>query len=333
MNYQQYRTKKTIEIIIAATLISAALLLAIVGYMSAQTGLPVIELACTGDACMTGQFYDYVKSSGELAPGTIPQPVQTQKGWNCLKNCAQPIPRITGIEFPPYLIGHAQDGQIVSGLMADRDHPERTLFLSKCDGDPLVEFDLSQDTFTFDYAVIDESDYCMEGTESAYGLFEIAIAPTATPTETSTPTATATPTLTATPTPTLTSTPTPTITATVITPTPTITATVTPSTPIDNPVCEVMTVTSIVDGNGTIDAPNQVSVGAQIVATYKAADNEQFTHWTVGGVNIASNPLTMTVAENAECSIVITAHAQAPSNLEENDEPTLRAIYAPIAFK
>ena len=331
MNYQQYRTKKTIEIIIAATLISAALLLAIVGYMSAQTGLPVIELACTGDACMTGQFYDYVKSSGELAPGTIPQPVQTQKGWNCLKNCAQPIPRITGIEFPPYLIGHAQAGQIISGLIADRDHIERTLFLSKCDGVPLVAFDLSQDTFTFDYAVDADSDYCMEGTESGYGLFEIASAPTVTPTETSTPTATATPTLTATPTPTLTETPTATSTPTE-TPTSTSTATITPSTPINNPICEVMTVTAIVDGNGTIDAPNQISVGVQLMATYKAADNEQFTHWVVNGIRIESNPLVMTAAENPECAITITAHAQIPSDLEETDEPESKTIYAPIAF-
>lgn len=311
--------KNTIAIIIAATLISAALLLAIVGYMSAQTGLPIIELACTGNACVTGQFYDYVKSSGELAPGQIPQAVNTQKGWNCLANCAQPIPRITGIEFPPYLIGHALPGQIINGLLADRDHAERTFYLSKCDGVPLVEFDLSRDTFTFDYVVIDESDYCMQGTESAYGLFEIANAPTPTPTETNTETPTATPTFTATLTPTLTSTPTPTSTAT-------------PSTPLDNPVCETMIITAIVDGNGTIDSPNHVSVGDQLMATYKAADNEQFTHWTVGGVNIESNPLVMTAAENAECAIIITAHAQAPSNLEENNEPTLRSIYAPIAF-
>lgn len=93
-----------------------------------------------------------------------------------------------------------------------------------------------------------------------------------------------------------------------------------------------MTVTAIVDGNGTIDAPNQISVGVQLMATYKAADNEQFTHWVVNGIRIESNPLVMTAAENPECAITITAHAQIPSDLEETDEPESKTIYAPIAF-
>jgi len=230
-------------LLLSISAFSLALLAAMALWVSiyAQSNMPQITRICTGSECVSGQ-YDYVKTSAQLTPGgIIPANVQTQVGWDCTANCTQPIPRITGLTNQNYLIGSAAHDMIIAGLIADNDHDDRTLALTRCDGVPLIDFKSPEWgwDFTFTYTVENDGAFCMEGTESAYGLFQtlppvttVTPTPTATLTLTATPTLTSTPTVTVTPSTPDTATPTPTIVAT-STLTPTVTSTPTPTpTPI-----------------------------------------------------------------------------------------------------